>query len=187
MQNKVFEACFSATCRLTSPIAKHGQTLDRSLCHRAQALVTRSGLHLARLTQIMRERTHVVRNGFVIVVQHNNKILFCDTSIIDSFQGHAASQSAITNNSDHLVMLALQVTRGSQAKCSRDRGAGMAGTKDIIWTFIAAQVTRKATKLANSMKLLAATGQKFMHISLMPDVPDQQILRRVESIVQGNR
>ena len=60
----------------------------------------------------------------------------------------------------------------------------MAGAKDIIDTFIAAQVAGKALELANGVKAFAPTGDQLMHIGLMPNIPDELIFGRIKGQVQ---
>src|SRR6202140_3707744 len=63
----------------------------------------------------------------------------------------------------------------------------MAPAQKLINALLAPQVAGKPSKLADSMKTLAPPGQQFMHIRLVPNIPDQQIIGRIEDVVQSHR
>ena len=116
---------------------------------------------------------NIIRDRFLIIVEYNDQIFLQATRVIDSFQGHTTCQGTITNNGDDFEMFTLQVTCYRQAECCRDGSTGMASSKHVIGAFLAAQVARKTAKLTNGMETIAATGQKFMYIGLVSNIPDQ--------------
>ena len=58
----------------------------------------------------MMESTNVIGDRFFIVVENNDEVFLQTSSIIDSLQGHASGQGAITNDGDNFEMLSLKVT-----------------------------------------------------------------------------
>src|SRR5215469_4216739 len=82
-------------------------------------------------------------------------------------------------------ILILQVTAHRQTERCRDRGAGVACSKYIIWALITSQIARKATKLTNGVKAVTAACQEFMPVGLVANIPDQQVTRGVEDKVEN--
>ena len=60
----------------------------------------------------------------------------------------------------------------------------MCRAKGIVVTFIALGETRQAARHAQRPNAVAAAGENFMRISLVTNVPDQAIVRRVEHPMQ---
>ena len=63
----------------------------------------------------------------------------------------------------------------------------MGRAKGIVFAFRALGEPVQPTLLAQRANAVAAPGQYLVGIGLVPDVPDQPILRRVENMVQGDR
>ena len=60
----------------------------------------------------------------------------------------------------------------------------MGGAEGIVNAFISLGETRKSTALAKRADPVAPSGQNFMRIGLMPDIPDQSVIGCVEDIMQ---
>ena len=63
----------------------------------------------------------------------------------------------------------------------------MASAEGVVFTLGAFQKSRKPTCLADSGHLLAPTGEDFMGVGLVADIPHQPIIRSIEDVVQRNR
>src|SRR3569833_3212488 len=61
----------------------------------------------------------------------------------------------------------------------------MAGAKRIVGAFLAVGEACETTGLAQRSNSVTTTSQDLMWISLMADVPNQTIVRRVEDPMQG--
>lgn len=57
--------------------------------------------------------------------------------------------------------------------------------KRVIGTFTALGETRQTAGLAQRANSVASSGQYFVRITLVPDIPDQPIFRRVKNRVQS--
>jgi hypothetical protein len=55
--------------------------------------------------------------------------------------------------------------------------------ESVVFGFFAPQKSGKPAVLFDGMKLVAPAGQNFMRVSLMPDIPDQTVVRRVENVM----
>ena len=62
----------------------------------------------------------------------------------------------------------------------------MADPKRIERAFVASRKRRQAVFFLDCGDVVAATGEDFVRVTLMADVPDHAIFRRVVEIVQGH-
>ena len=62
----------------------------------------------------------------------------------------------------------------------------MADAKCVIFTHFSDREGRNAVWLAQAMHLFSPAGQYFVRVSLVADVPDESVQRRIENIMQGN-
>ena len=60
----------------------------------------------------------------------------------------------------------------------------MADAEGVVGAFRARRKGREATALLDRVEALAPSGQHLVRIGLVPDVPDQAIVRRVEDVMQ---
>ena len=58
--------------------------------------------------------------------------------------------------------------------------------KGVVRTFAAAGKTGNSIKLAQGTKLLPSTGEQFVGIGLVPDIPDDLIPGGVENVMNRN-
>ena len=63
----------------------------------------------------------------------------------------------------------------------------MGRSERVVFAFRALGETAQASALPQSPDPVAATGQDLVRISLMADVPDDAIGRRIENVVQRDR
>ena len=54
----------------------------------------------------------------------------------------------------------------------------------VVNAFVAFEEAGESFVLANRVQLIAASRQDFMHVSLMPHVPDELIFWRVKGVMQ---
>ena len=63
----------------------------------------------------------------------------------------------------------------------------MANAEGVVFAFAALWESTQATVLAVGMKPIAASGQNFVAVRLVADVPHQLVFRGVERIMQCHR
>src|SRR5581483_6074011 len=114
---------------------------------------------MACLPKVMMQRSNIIRDGFVVVIQHNDQVFLQAAGIINRLQGHTAGEGTIANNCDNLCMFTFEVTSGGQAQCRRNGCTGMAGSKYIIRALLTPQVARKPAKLTYGMETVTTTGE----------------------------
>ncbi len=62
----------------------------------------------------------------------------------------------------------------------------MRGAERVIYAFGALGKTGKTATLTDRADLVAPAGENFMRLALMPDIPDQTVIRRIEHGVNGD-
>ena len=75
---------------------------------------------------------------------------------------------------------------GHAERCG-NAGRRMRHAERVVRAFIALRKTGKTAPLAKRVHAVAAASQNFVRIALMPHVPHDAIMRRVEAVVQRNR
>src|ERR1041385_4469435 len=63
----------------------------------------------------------------------------------------------------------------------------MADAERVVFALVAPRERRKAALLLDRADAVAAAGEDFVRVALVPDVPDQAIGWRIEQVVQGDR
>ena len=63
----------------------------------------------------------------------------------------------------------------------------MPGTERVVLRFIASKKSRQTARLFDRVKLIASSGKDLVRVRLMPDVPDEAIIRRIEDVVHRHR
>ena len=107
--------------------------------------------------------------------------------MVECLKGHARGQGPIADDRHDAAIL--RVSRGGyrHAKCSADRGTGVANSKGVVFAFAARRKGCEAAILLDRVQPLAPAGQHLMRVGLMAHVPDQAVVRRVEDVMQGDR
>ena len=83
------------------------------------------------------------------------------------------------------MFIALQnLGRDGEAKAGGNRRGGVRGAERIVFTFAALGETRKPTALAKRADAIAPAGENLMRIGLVADIPDDDIARRIEHVMQ---
>src|SRR5439155_18600173 len=68
-----------------------------------------------------------------------------------------------------------------------ERCQRMRGPERVVRRFVAARESRRSAPLAQLVHLCATAGEDLVRVSLMPDVPDDAIARRIENVMQRDR
>ena len=63
----------------------------------------------------------------------------------------------------------------------------MGGAERIVFALVALRKTGESATLAQRANAVAPAGQDLVRIGLVPDIPDDAIIRRVEQIMQRHR
>ena len=69
-------------------------------------------------------------------------------------------------------------------QCGTDRGAGVPGSKGIVFTFLAAEKTTEPATATQVAHGIAPAGQDFVGVGLVTDIPYQPVMGRIKDMVQ---
>ena len=136
----------------------------------------------ANFRQIFRDRADILGNRLIVVIENNDQIGAGFAGVVQSLIGKAARHGAVTDDSD-CIMVA--VTGNAHcfchAECRRDRSAAVTGNERIMLGFRRLRESGKTAFLPQRFERTGASGQDFMHIGLMPDIPDNPCRASVSS------
>ena len=125
------------------------------------------------------------RDRHIVVVQNDHQLAACRLGgVVHRLIGHARRHRAVADHGHNPVLLALLVARGGEAQGGADRGRGVGRAERIVFALAALGEAGQAPALAQGADAVAPPGQDLVRIALMPDVPDQDVLGRLEHMVQ---
>ena len=104
---------------------------------------------------------------------------------VQAFEGLARGQGAVTDDGQHMLLAAGQVTGHGHAKGRGDGCGGMPHPKAVIRALTAARKARKASQGTQGVELGGASGQQLVGVGLMSHVPDDLVLLHIEGMQQG--
>jgi hypothetical protein len=108
-------------------------------------------------------------------------------ALFKSLVGKSARQSAVSHESDDVVVLIPERSGTGHPKRDGDRVGGMTGDKSVVDAFARLWKAGDAAEGAQRSKLLHASRQNFMHIGLVPHVEHQPVAACVEDLLDGER
>ena len=158
-----------------------GETVGDVTRHLAQRAVR---LRRQQLRQIGAHRADGRRDRHVVVVQDDNQPGVHRARVVHGLVRHAGAHRAIADHGDDVVVVAGQIARHRHAKASRDRGRAVRGAERVVLALRPARKTAEPTALTQRASTRPPAGQDLVRIGLMADVPQDQIARRVEDMVQ---
>jgi hypothetical protein len=82
------------------------------------------------------------------------------------------------------MVFAALVARDGHPERRRQRGRGVPRAESVVLRLVAAQEARDASVLLDRRQKLAPPRKDLMRVSLMADVPDESVARRVEGVVE---
>ena len=75
----------------------------------------------------------------------------------------------------------LEVARHRHAEAGRDRGGAVRGAERVVFALGALGEAGQAAALAQGADAVAPSGEDFVRVALVADIPDQPVVRRVEN------
>ena len=137
-----------------------------------------------QLRQMIVQRADVLGNRHFIVIQHHQQVGFDIPGVVHRLKRHAGGDRPVANDA-HRAPLLILFRGGDSHPDTRGNGSGgVTDAQHVILAFTAPREGMQAAFLTNGADFVPATGQNFMRVGLMADVPDQAIERRVIHVVQ---
>ena len=141
----------------------------------------------AQTRQMAAESADILRNGHIVVIEHNKQRLARGACVAQRLVCHAAGQRAVADDRDHMVFLVPERARMRHAQRDRDRVRRMAGHAGVGHAFLRLHKPGKAAVLPQCIKAVTAAGQYFMHIALVAHIIDDAVARGVELPLKRHR
>ena len=107
--------------------------------------------------------------------------------VIEGFVTDAAGESGVTGDGDDVLVTAAKVSADGHAERGRKRGARVAGAVTIVLALGAEKEPVQALVLAHGRDPIEPAGKHLVHVTLVADVEDKAVLRRVEDAMQSDR
>ena len=166
----------------------HECTEHRLLVHdaadlRAQPVVDRVALHLC---QVLVHRPDVGRDRHLVVVEDDDDVRAAGAGIVEPLVREATRQGAVADDRDHLVRTPLEVSPERHTDGRRDGGGRVPGAKRVVFALGTLEEPRQPALLTQRVEPASAPGEHLVRVALVPHVPDQLVLGRVEHEVQRN-
>ena len=173
---------FSADQRLF-----HGYTDYRHAVQKAAHIILGIiiGRSRAQMGQIPRQRTYILRDGHLVIVQDHKQVVQ-SADIVHALVHHTAGKGSITDHRHHKPGLTLDLFCPSHANGERKRRIAMSGNKGIMHAFVGVREAGNSIQLPQMSKLLPASGKQFVGVALMPHIKYDLILGGFQHTVQCN-
>ena len=176
-----FETVAQADKHLLAFVIEQSQLLHSFRRLIAQLVVAGSG---GQVQQVMLHATHAVINRHVIVVEDNQQVVGHGRGIVEPFKSQSATHATIAYHSYHmLVFLSFELSGHSHTQSCGNGIRSMSAGKGVVNAFFWRRERTNALELAVGGKSLASASQNLMPVSLMTNVPNNQIFGRMEYIV----
>ncbi len=137
-----------------------------------------------RATCHTRQRADVFADRHAVIVEHHQHVRTDIAAVIQGFERHAGGHCAIADHGNEFTLIAFTLRRNGHAERGGNRCGRMTDAKGVVLAFLAAGKRRQAVFLLDGGDAVAAAGKNLVRIALMPHVPDQPIVRRIEHVVQ---
>ena len=124
-------------------------------------------------------------DGHVVVVEDHKEVVGEGGGIVQPLKGHSSRHGTITDKGYDTTMLLLQRNGYSHPERCRDRVRSVPCGECIVLTLGWDREACQPTPLAQRTESFSAPREDLMDIGLMPYVPDDPILWRIEDVVHG--
>ena len=136
--------------------------------------------------QISRQAAHRRGNRHVVVVEDHDQPVARLRGVVHRLVGHAGAHRTVADHRDAAPRLALELVGHRKAERRRNRGGRVRRAEGIVFALRTLGEARKAPALAQGADPVTPAGDDLVGIALVPHVPDQLVLGRVEHIVDGD-
>ena len=143
------------------------------------------GLVGIEVQQILLHAAHRTVNRHIVVVENNQQVVGRARHVVEPLEGQSAAHRTIAD--DRHDMPSAAIRRHSHAQGRRDRIAGVPAGERVVFAFGRTWKRTDAMQLPVRAEPVAPPRQYLVPVGLMPHVPHDTVLRRVENVMQGHR
>ena len=182
--NDLLDAVLCIADAVDHPVAVYRDLVER-VFH--TALQVRIGVGRAQTAQVNRKAAHIFRDGHFVVIENNNEIGLELRRVVQRLIRHAAGKRTVPDHGDNAVGIPAQVPRPGIAQACGDGCGAVSGVKGIAVTLLPFRESAQPAPFAEPVKGIHPACQDLVGIGLMPDVPDDLILRKIQRQMQRHR
>ena len=142
------------------------------------------GLTGPDLGKVGRQTSCIMADRHLVIVQDDQHIGAFMTGMRQCLKGHTAGNGTVADYGDDLAINALILGGKCHTHRSRNAGRGVANTEGVIGALGALWKPGQALELSHAVHAIAPASQNLVRIGLVPDVPDNAIVRGVEHVVK---
>ena len=143
----------------------------------------RDSLATGEFAKIYAEGAHRRGDGHLVVVEHDGELTGRLGSGVHRLIGHARADGAVADHGDDAMPGAALVPRHGETQRRRDRRRRMGRAEGVKRAFRPAGEAGQAPALTKRAHALTAPGEDLVRIGLMADVPDENVVRRIEDVM----
>ena len=139
------------------------------------------------LDQVVLQSPGSLVDGHVVIVENDQQVgLLARTGVVQPLERQTARHRTVADHGHHLPLLALEFRSFGHTERRRNRHGGMSAAESVVRTLGHTREAADTAQLTIGPKRLAAPGNDFMGIGLMPHVPHDFIVRSIEYVVQSD-
>src|SRR5438552_13925081 len=137
--------------------------------------------------QVISYRADVFRDRPLIVVKHDYETLRVRFYVVECFIADPARERGVSRYHNDVLVPTAEVASNRHAERSGKRRPRMTRAVAVVLTLGAQKKTVESAELAHRIKTIEPAGKHLVDVSLMTDVHNESVVRRVKNPVQGNR
>ncbi len=136
--------------------------------------------------EIGRQPPHRRGDRHVVVVEDHDQAVARLGRVVHRLVGHPGAHRAVADHGNPAAGAVLELVGHGKAERRRDRGRGMRRAEGVVFALGALGEARQPSALTQGADAVAPAGNDLVRIALVPHVPHQLVLGRVEHIVDGD-
>ena len=165
------------------------------------------GLVGADVEQILLHAAYRTVDGHVVVVEDDEQVIGRGRHVVQTLEGQTARHGAVADDGHHLFLVpcsarlvvadplllcfqcfsfALHAFGHRHAESSRDAVGGVSAREGVVFALLRRGERHQSAQLSVRTESFSSPCQNFMSVGLVPDVPYDAVVRRVEHIVKSH-
>ena len=136
--------------------------------------------------QVFFEGADIGADRHIVVIEDDEHVGIGGPGIVEAFVSEATGESAISDYGNDITMQVEEFVSLSESESCRNRYGGVPGAESIIRAFVHTRETADTAQFAIGVELSAPTGNNFVCVGLVSDVPDYFVMRSVVDVVESD-
>ena len=136
--------------------------------------------------QVAGQAAHISADGHFVVIDDDDHGLPADSGVVQALIGHAAGESAVTDQCNHIVILMLQCPGPGHTQGDGHGTGGVPRNESVGIALRRLGESGDTAVLPQTRKIRPAAGQQLMHIRLMSHIKNQAVYTCIKNGLDGN-